>query len=81
MEKKLTSIILPPQNKSLNKVTIAIDAIGGDHGLRTTIPASVLALKKYPNLELILVGNKKTLEIILSKKKILSSTLTYTSCF
>lgn len=36
--------------------TIAIDAMGGDIGLDTTLGAAALALKQNPNLTLILVG-------------------------
>ena len=36
--------------------TISIDAMGGDYGLKVTIPASLQALEKNPRLELILVG-------------------------
>jgi glycerol-3-phosphate acyltransferase PlsX len=42
----------------LNKVTIAIDAMGGDHGLSVVIPASVRAAQSNPMLHLILVGNE-----------------------
>lgn len=37
-------------------MTIAIDAMGGDHGLSVVIPACVRACKKNPNLNLLLVG-------------------------
>jgi len=38
------------------KVTIAIDAMGGDHGVVVTVPAAISMLKKHSNLYLILVG-------------------------
>ncbi|MCY4052008.1 MAG: phosphate acyltransferase PlsX [Gammaproteobacteria bacterium] len=37
-------------------ITIAIDAMGGDHGLETTIPASVNAIDANHQINLILVG-------------------------
>lgn len=37
-------------------VTIAIDAMGGDHGTHVTIPAAVEYLRKYPNDNIVLVG-------------------------
>lgn len=37
-------------------VTIAIDAMGGDHGTRVTIPAAVEYLRKNPNDTIVLVG-------------------------
>lgn len=39
-------------------ITLAIDAMGGDRGLTTTIPASINALKKYPLLNIQLVGDQ-----------------------
>jgi glycerol-3-phosphate acyltransferase PlsX len=38
-------------------VTLAIDAMGGDHGAEVTIPAAVEYLKQYPRDTIILVGN------------------------
>jgi glycerol-3-phosphate acyltransferase PlsX len=46
-------------------ITIAIDAMGGDHGPSVTIPAAVNALKKYTNLKLIMVGNEVVLQSLL----------------
>ena len=37
-------------------VTIAIDAMGGDHGPGVTVPAAVQAVQQDPQLKLILVG-------------------------
>ena len=37
-------------------VTIAIDAMGGDHGAHVTIPAAVEYLRKNPNDTIVLVG-------------------------
>ena len=49
-------------------ITIAVDAMGGDHGPRVTIPAALRVLKKYPDLKLILVGQKEVLEPILARR-------------
>ena len=49
----------------MTTITLAIDAMGGDTGLDVTIPAAVKALKKHPDLKLILVGNES-----LMKKKL-----------
>ena len=43
------------------KLTIAVDAMGGDHGPRVTVPAALDSAKKYPNLNLILVGDEVAL--------------------
>ncbi len=40
--------------------------MGGDFGPRTTIQASLEALDRHPNLELVLVGDLQTLTEILS---------------
>jgi phosphate acyltransferase len=41
----------------LDRLTIAVDAMGGDHGPSVTVPAALLALKMQPGLHVILVGN------------------------
>jgi len=40
----------------LKDIRIAVDAMGGDHGLEVVIPACLRAIKKHPNLQLMLVG-------------------------
>jgi len=47
-------------------ITLAIDAMGGDHGLATTIPASLKALKEFPKLHLLLVGDEVSIAQTLS---------------
>lgn len=42
--------------------TLAIDAMGGDHGFSVIIPASIKALKKNPYLKLLLVGQEPLLK-------------------
>ena len=41
---------------------IAIDAMGGDHGLTVTVPAALRALDRHPTLSLILVGDEEAIE-------------------
>ncbi len=43
--------------------TIALDAMGGDHGPRVTVSAARLALKEIPGITLVLVGDQSRLEI------------------
>jgi phosphate acyltransferase len=43
-------------------VTIAIDAMGGDHGTRVTIPAAVRYLQQHPNDTIVLVGLSDAIE-------------------
>lgn len=42
----------------MENVTLAIDAMGGDHGLSIVIPACIQAIKHNPKLQLLLVGNE-----------------------
>ncbi|MBN2647716.1 MAG: phosphate acyltransferase PlsX [Thiotrichales bacterium] len=57
-------------------IKIAIDAMGGDHGLSITVPASVEALQKFPDLHLILVGQQAPINQALSLLKFDASRLT-----
>jgi phosphate acyltransferase len=43
------------------RVTIAIDAMSGDHGRKITVPAALRALDAHANLRIILVGQKQVL--------------------
>ncbi len=40
------------------QVTIALDAMGGDHGPSVVIPAAALALVRHPDMRFILVGDE-----------------------
>ncbi|HBS26120.1 MAG TPA: phosphate acyltransferase PlsX [Gammaproteobacteria bacterium] len=42
--------------------TISLDAMGGDFGPKITVPAALLALKEFDDIELILVGDKQALQ-------------------
>jgi glycerol-3-phosphate acyltransferase PlsX len=48
-------------------VTIALDAMGGDHGVSVTVPAALAALRAQPEMRLILVGQRERLETELSR--------------
>ncbi len=41
--------------------TIALDAMGGDHGPSVVVPAALSVIREYPKLKLILVGDQETL--------------------
>ncbi len=43
-------------------ITIAVDCMGGDHGVTTTLPASLASLQRYPELHLQLFGDLSTLQ-------------------
>ena len=49
------------------KVTIALDAMGGDHGTSVSVPAAVNAVAHFRDLHLILVGDQPALEQELTK--------------
>ncbi|MFI4922078.1 MAG: phosphate acyltransferase PlsX [Gammaproteobacteria bacterium] len=52
----------------MNKtVTIALDAMGGDHGTSVTVPAALTMLAKYDYLRLILVGKAEVLEPLVKR--------------
>jgi phosphate acyltransferase len=48
-------------------VTIALDAMGGDHGPTVTVPAALAALRHHDNLNLILVGQREVLAQALAR--------------
>lgn len=50
-------------------ITIALDAMGGDHGVDVTVPAALSALARNPELRLILVGRREAIEPELSRAR------------
>jgi glycerol-3-phosphate acyltransferase PlsX len=46
----------------VKRVTIAVDAMGGDHGPRVTVPAALAALRHDPDLSIVLVGLADAIE-------------------
>lgn len=55
--------------------TIALDAMGGDHGPDVTVPAALDSLKQNPDLRIILVGDEAELSQRLSASRGLSERL------
>lgn len=49
--------------------TIAIDAMGGDHGPSITVPAALAVLSAHPDIHLILVGDSAVLKRELAARK------------
>lgn len=47
-------------------ITVAVDAMGGDVGLKVTVPAALHFLRDYPDVELILVGDETAMKEALS---------------
>ncbi len=48
-------------------ITVAIDAMGGDHGTRVTVAAAVAYLEKHPDDTVVLVGLPDAIEVELNK--------------
>ncbi len=53
--------------------TVALDAMGGDHGVSVTVPAALSILAKTPGLTLILVGDRQTIANELAQNKAVES--------
>ncbi|MGI9317249.1 MAG: phosphate acyltransferase PlsX [bacterium] len=47
-------------------INLSVDAMGGDHGLDATIPASINVVEKYSDVKVILVGDSQTIGARLS---------------
>ena len=58
---------------SSSQVTIAVDAMGGDKGLKVSVAGCALALKKVKDFNLILVGDESRVKYYLKKHKLPSN--------
>ena len=47
-------------------IRIAVDGNGGDFGLETTVKGSMMAIKKYPDLEITLFGDEEKIKTLLT---------------
>ena len=50
-------------------ITIALDAMGGDHGVGVTVPAALKILRDEPTLKLTLVGRRDAIEAELKRRR------------
>ncbi|KTC78226.1 phosphate acyltransferase PlsX [Legionella brunensis] len=57
----------------MKNITIAVDAMGGDHGLKIVIPACVRAARHNPDLKLLLVGDQSQVNAHLKKFGVVES--------
>ena len=48
-------------------ITIAVDCMGGDHGLSVTVPASLDFLRRDPDCSVVLVGQEALLSVAIAK--------------
>jgi glycerol-3-phosphate acyltransferase PlsX len=51
----------------MQKVRIAIDAMGGDHGAPVTVPGAAVTLERHPDCEFLFYGDAAQLEPLLAK--------------
>jgi phosphate acyltransferase len=50
------------------KVRIALDAMGGDHGVSVVVPGAEISLQRHPDVEFVLFGNRALIEPELAKR-------------
>src|SRR5216684_2269718 len=55
------------------KVRIALDAMGGDHGAPVAIAGAAISLDRHPDTEFILVGDRTVIEPLLAPHPALSA--------
>ena len=48
-----------------DKVRIALDAMGGDHGAAVVLPGADVSLTRHPDIEYLLFGNRAMVEPVL----------------
>ncbi|MEW5942568.1 MAG: phosphate acyltransferase PlsX [Pseudomonadota bacterium] len=54
------------------EITVAIDAMGGDHGAHVTVPAALALLRRDPELNIVLVGVSDVLAAELAAHKVVT---------
>ena len=47
-------------------IRIAVDGNGGDYGLDTTVLGSMMAIKKFPNIEITIYGDEDKIKELLT---------------
>src|SRR4029078_6124704 len=50
-----------------DKVRIALDAMGGDHGAPVILPGADISLTRHPDIEFVLFGNSAAVQSVLDK--------------
>ncbi|NRA55510.1 MAG: phosphate acyltransferase PlsX [Gammaproteobacteria bacterium] len=64
----------------MSNLTLALDAMGGDFGPQITVPASMQALLRYPQLKITLFGDKQQIERYLTPEFSQHPRLTLVHC-
>jgi glycerol-3-phosphate acyltransferase PlsX len=50
-----------------DKVRIALDTMGGDHGVSVVLPGADISLARHPDMEFLLIGDRAAMEPLLAK--------------
>ncbi len=50
-------------------IKIAVDAMGGDYSFNTTVPAAMMAVEKFKDIEIVLVGDADKINPLLTNKE------------
>ncbi len=50
-------------------IKIGVDANGGDYGVSTTVPAAMMAVKKFKNIEIVLYGDEAKIKPLLTNSE------------
>lgn len=58
---------------SQHRLTIALDAMGGDHGASVVVPGAALAAERHPEISFVLYGDEPTIAPLLEKQARLKS--------
>lgn len=66
-------ITLTNKSNCLKDITLAVDAMGGDHGLKVIIPACIQAVRRNFDLKLLLVGDQNQITAHLKKCGVLNN--------
>lgn len=53
--------------KTLNEKIVALDAMGGDHGVDSVIPGAALCLESHPKLKFMIFGDEGKIQAVLAK--------------
>ncbi len=61
-----------------DKVRIAIDAMGGDHGASVLLPGAEISLVRHPDIEYLLFGHSDVVEPLLAKMPVLKAKSKFT---
>jgi phosphate acyltransferase len=51
-----------------NKVRIALDAMGGDHGASVVVPGAEVSLARHPDIEFVLFGDRAVVEPLIASR-------------